>query len=196
MLKRTSLVLGVLAMLCAVWVASATASGKNVHLVGGGTNLAIAPAVVGVLTSHHISVAPIAPATARAGKANKKAVVASFPIVGGQINPKTLVGYIRHSGGLMFTKGAKSVRIGLFTIVINKHPQLTGAVNLNPATRVPVLNLDVSHIKVVKKGSLVAVLGVRVSLTKVAASALNAGLGTKVFAPGLKLGVANVFAKA
>ncbi len=96
----------------------------------------------------------------------------------------------------MFSKGSKSVRVGLFTIVINKQPHLTAAVNLNPATRVSLLNLDVSHIKVVKKGHLVAVLGVRVSLTKTAAAALNAGLGTKVFTAGLKLGVANVFAKA
>lgn len=176
---------------------AAAATNPNVQVVGGSTGLAIAPAVLPVLASNHITVAPIAPGVVRAGMlSGKKTVVFNFPIVGGKINPKTLVGYIRHSGGLAFSRNGKTVRVGLFTVIVNKHPQLTAAVNLNPAVRVPLLTLDVSHIKVVKKGHLLAVLGVRVALTKTAATALNAGLGTKVFAAGLKLGVANVFAKA
>ncbi len=57
--------------------------------MGGSTGLAIAPAVLPVLASNHISVAPIAPGVVRAGMlGGKKTVVFNFPIVGGKINPK------------------------------------------------------------------------------------------------------------
>ena len=176
---------------------AAAASNPNVQVVGGSTGLAITPAVLPVLASHHITVAPIAPGRVRTGTlVGKKTVVFNFPITGGKVNPKTLVGYIRHSGGLAFSHNGKTVRVGLFTVIIAKHPRLTAAVNLNPAVRVPLLTLDVSKIRVVKTSHRISVLGVRVALTKTAATALNQGLGTKVFAAGLKLGVANVYAKA
>ena len=126
MFKRVSAALWlglVVVCLTALSIGSAAAApNPNVQVKGGSTSLAIAPAVLPVLASNHITVAPIAPAVVRAGTlAGKKTVVFGFPIVGGMVNPKTLVGYIRHSGGLAFSRAGKTVRVGLFTVIVNKH---------------------------------------------------------------------------
>ncbi len=168
---------------------------SELHFNGGSTRLVVNPAILPALAAGHITLAPVAPATAAAARWNgQDTIAASFPIKGGHVDGTTLAGIINHTGGLTFSKGAKSLTVGLFRISIGTNAYLSGAVDLDPATRVSLLKLDLSSAVVTSRGSWVTVSGVRAFLTKTAADALNATLGTTVFTPGLKLGVARVHA--
>jgi hypothetical protein len=191
---RTLVVMAVLAVSATVLAVGAQAS-SQLRFNGGSTRLVVNPAVLPVLAAHHITLAPVAPATAAAARWDgSNTIAARFPITGGHVDGSTLQGIINHSGGLTFSKGSKSLTVGLFRISIHARAYLSGAVNLDPSARVSLLRLDLSHARVTAKGSWVTVSGVRAYLTKTAATALNATLGTSVFAPGLKLGVAQVHA--
>lgn len=187
------------AVMCAatgltVLAAGAQAS-SQLRFNGGSTRLVVNPAVLPVLAANHIGLAPVAPATAAAARwGGQDTIAATFPIKGGHVDGSTLAGVINHTGGLTFSKGSKSLTVGLFRITIGKRAYLSGAVNLDPSVRVPLLRLDLSHAKVTACGHWVTVSRVRGYLTKTAADALNATLGTNVFAAGLKLGVARVHA--
>ena len=84
----------------------------------------------------------------------------------------------------------KHVQVSRFTIDL-KHADLTGIVNGNAKARVPLFTLSLAHAKVNAGKHVVTVRGIVVKLTKVAAKALNAALGTKLFAPGPTLGTAS-----
>ena len=177
-----------------VLAAGAQAS-SQLRFNGGSTRLVVNPAVLPALSSAGVSLAPVAPATAGAARWDgQDTIAANFPIKRGHVNGTTLAGVINHTGGLTFSKGNKSLTVGLFRITISKRAYLSGAVNLDPSVRVPLLRLDLSHAKVTASGHWVTVSRVRAYLTKTAADALNATLGTHVFAAGLKLGVARVHA--
>ncbi len=191
---RLMLVVAVAAAGMTVLAAGAQAS-SQLRFNGGSTRLVVNPAVLPALADNGIALAPVAPATAGAARwGGQDTIAANFPIKGGHVNGTTLAGVINHTGGLTFSKGNKSLTVGLFRITIAKRAYLSGAVNLDPSVRVPLLRLDLSHAKVSACGRWVTVSGVRAYLTKTAADALNATLGTDVFAAGLKLGVARVHA--
>jgi hypothetical protein len=63
------------------------------------TTLALDPGTAQALTSLGVSVAPLAPASAGASGM-------AFPITGGVVAAKTLVGQIRHSGGRELSRGS------------------------------------------------------------------------------------------
>ena len=192
---RLLLVMAVAAAGLTVLTAGAEAS-SQLRFDGGSTRLVVNPAILPVLSAKHISLAPVAPATAAAARWNgQDTIAASFPIKGGHVDATTLAGVINHTGGLTFAKGSRSLTVGLFRISISTNAYLSGAVNLDPAARVSLLKLDLSNATVTAKGDWVTVSGVRAYLTKTAADALNATLHTRVFAPGLKLGVASVHAR-
>ena len=99
-----------------------------------------------------------------------------------------LGGYVYHRGGILFLNinNGKQVEVSRFTIDVT-HGDLTGIVNGNPKARVPLFRLDLSHAKLTAGKHVVFARGIGLKLTSVAASALNAALGTKLFAAGLKL---------
>lgn len=183
-----------LAALSAI-AAPADAGTSTLRFNGGATRLVVNPAILPALSSAGVALAPVAPATAMPARWDHQATIAArFPITGGHVNATTLAGIINHSGGLTFSRGSKSLTVGLFRISIHRRAFLSGAVNLDPSARVSLLRLDLSHATVSAAHGFVTVAHVRAYLTKTAASALNATLGTTVFAPGLKLGVARVHA--
>lgn len=191
---RTMLV-AVVACIGLMAVTVAQAGESTLHFNGGATRLVVNPAVVPVLAQNGISLAPVAPATAKAVTWHgQPTVAASFPISGGKVNAKTLVGIINHTGGLTFSKGSNSLSVGLFQVSIHRRAYLTAAVGFDRTMRVALARLDLSHAKVYACRHWVVVTGVSAYLTKAAADALNATLHTTVFAPGLKLGVASVHA--
>ena len=100
-------------------------------------------------------------------------------------------GKIRHAGGILFINVAngKNIEVSRFTINLSRG-NLTGIVNGNPKARVPLFNLDLSHAKLAAGKHIVTARGIGLKLTSVAAKALNAALGTKLFSAGLKLGTA------
>ena len=87
------------------------------------------------------------------------------------------------------TKNGKTIEVSRFTIH-RTHGDLTGIVNGNPAARVPLFRLGLSHAKLAVGRHLVTARGIVLTLTSVAAKALNAALGTKLFSAGLELGTA------
>ena len=165
------------------------AKAKTAILYGGATTVALDPGAAGALQSLGISVAPAKPASA-----GKEGV--SFPITIGAVNPETLAGKIRHSGGLVFTKGDTSVYLTKFTIRINDAPDLTGRVGVNQRAgdRASLFTLDLSNLQVSVAKGRAELSGVGLKLTKGAADALNAafGEGQEPFSEGLVIGTATV----
>ncbi len=117
-----------------------------------------------------------------------------FPIPNGRVDAATLAGYINHTGGLKFVNLTNGKKLSLtnFRIVIDAHPRLTAIVNGNPKVRVSILRLDLSNAAVSKPLPYVRVGNVGAYLNSTAASALNSALGVSFFAPGIKLGSAQV----
>jgi hypothetical protein len=170
------------AALTLVGVPAAEAHAATVKLAGGATTLKLSSTAAGALQSLGIAAAPITPA-----KATKRGL--AFPVTGGRVDAKTLAGSIRHSGGIALSKGATKVALRSFTIRIDKRPDLTAKVG---GARVSILNLDLAKAKVTIKGKRVKVAGVKATLTKAAAGALNAAFATDAFKKGLDVGTATV----
>lgn len=182
-------VLAALALATAALVpafAGAKSSGKTLTLkASGDTTLKLDKGTAAALTSLGVAVAPIDPSTA-----GSKGV--KFPITGGKVNSKTLAGNIKHSGGLRLSAGATVVDLKNFTINIDSKPDLVATVG---DARVSILTLDLSKLKNNSSGKNIKLSGVKGSLTKAAADALNAAFGVTAFKKGLVLGVATVNAK-
>ena len=115
----------------------------------------------------------------------------AFPVTGGKVSLSPLGGFITHSGGILFIdlRTGKKIRVSDFVISLT-HGNLTGIVNGNPRQRVALFNLSLAHATLNAGQHSVRASGIGVSLTKTAASALDAALGTSLFSPGLKLGTA------
>ncbi|MEA2159822.1 MAG: hypothetical protein QOD66_2202 [Solirubrobacteraceae bacterium] len=82
-------------------------------VTGGSTQITASPAAAKVLADNHITVTPVAPATA-------SGTTFTFPIAGGRLNPQTLHGVIRHRGGLSLSNGTRTVTLRRPTIVSTK----------------------------------------------------------------------------
>jgi hypothetical protein len=119
-----------------------------------------------------------------------------FPITSGRVDAGTLAGQIAHRGGIRFVnlRNGKSLTVSRFTIDVDAAPDLTALVNGDPKARASILDLDLSKAVVRRPLPYVTVANVHAKLSATAAGALNAALGTKLFAPGLELGAARVVA--
>lgn len=171
-----------LAAMMAIAIAP-TASAKTLKVKKtGGTTLKIDSGTAAALTSLGVAVTPIKPAKAAGGGVR-------FPVTGGRLDSKTLVGNIRHSGGLRFSNGTTTVDLTRFTINIDAQPDLVATVG---GKRVSILNLDLSGLKNRSKGKSIKLSGVKASLTADAAAALNGAFGVTAFTEGLALGTASV----
>ncbi len=170
----------------AAWAAA------GVHLRGGTTAVTTAPGVASALLQSGIVPRAIWPGSEQVlpGR-NGPAVRFAFPVTGGVVSLSPLGGNIYHRGGISFrnTKNGKTIEVSRFTIDLTRG-DLTGIVNGNPAARVQLFRLGLSHAKLVVGRHLVTARGIVLTLTSVAAKALNAALGTKLFSAGLELGTA------
>ena len=101
------------------------------------------------------------------------------------MNAKTYAGSIFHSGGIALTKGSTRVELTAFRILIDSTPDLVASVG---GSRVSILSLDLSGLKVAVQGRRITLSGVKAKLTKAAADALNQAFGTTAFKEGLVLG--------
>jgi hypothetical protein len=170
--------------------APATPAAADVLLYHGATTVALDPGAAAALSSLGVSVAPTRPAYAT------KAGI-SFPITFGVVDSADLTGQIRHSGGLVFAKGATKVYLSRFFIDIDATPSLSGRVGTAPGTgdRAELFALDVSGLKVEAGKHRIALSGVKLTLTAGAATALNGAFGTDAFTEGLAIGTATVKAR-
>jgi hypothetical protein len=176
--------------LCALLALSAPAAAKPKHhatlkLKGGATTLTLDPGAVTALTSLGIAAAPLAPATADGADLR-------FPLTTGRVKAKTLAGKIRHVGGLSLSRDATRVELRNF-IIDTKQGVLTARAG---NARLAILDLDLSQAVVKKKRKRLTVSGVKATLTKGAADALNGAFATDAFKEGLVIGTAVVKTRA
>jgi hypothetical protein len=174
---------------------SHTAGGRAaaaVHLKGGATAVTTAPGIAPALLKNGIVPFATAPGTESVVLPRTGPPVRfTFPVTGGSVTLSPLGGKIDHAGGILFVNvtNGKTIQVSRFTINLSRG-NLTGIVNANPQARVPLFNLDLSHAKLTAGQHTVTARGIVVKLTSVAAKALNAALGTKLFSGGLTLGTA------
>lgn len=147
----------------------------------GETAVTLRPAVAKVLKQNGVSVVPVRPA-----KVVKGAVV--FPVTGGQLDPLTAMGQIRHSGGLKFGAGKSSLVARSFSIR-TAAGILTGKVGKKT---VRLFKVDLGKAKVSRSGLGVSVRGAVLSLTGASAAALNKTFKVRIFKSGLVIGTAAV----
>jgi hypothetical protein len=174
--------------LCALLLVAAPAAAKpkkTLKLSHGATTLTLDKGALDALTSLGIAAAPLAPATADGADL-------AFPITTGRVQKKTLAGTIRHTGGLSLTRGATRVELRNFVIDTKKAVLTARAGN----ARLAILDLDLSKVKVTKKGKRLKLSGVSATLSKGAADALNGAFTTDAFKPGLLIGTAVVRTRA
>lgn len=109
---RTRILLPALVALVALLAFGAVgASAKVVKITGTSTTITPSTEAKQFLQSQGITVTPINGATA-AGDGS-----VTLAIVGGRVRSKTLNGFIRHKGGLKFTKGNRSASLTRFVLV-------------------------------------------------------------------------------
>jgi hypothetical protein len=171
---------------------AAARGAAGTHLRGGTTAVTTAPGVASALLQNGIVPQATGPGREQVlhGK-NGLAVRFAFPVTGGLVTLSPLGGNIYHAGGIVFrnTRNGKTIEVSQFTIDLT-HGDLTGIVNGNPAVRVPLFRLGLSHARLAAGTHLVKARGIVLTLTWVAAKALNAALGTGLFSAGLELGTA------
>lgn len=185
MLRRLGL--AALVALLALAPAAGAAKKKTVKLAPkGATTLALSEGAASALQSLGIAAAPLKPA--RAGDDGLR-----FPITAGKLDAKTYAGQIKHAGGISLTRGATRVDLRNFVINVDAAPDLTARVG---DARVSILDLDLSDAKISKSGRTLTIAGVKATLTKTAADALNAAFETDAFAEGLEIGTATVSGRA
>ena len=166
------------------------ATGAEVR--GGVTTVSTAPGIAAALLKNGIVPRATWPGreSVRPGKSGPT-VRFTFPVAGGGVTLSPLGGKISHRGGILFVNknNGKKIKVSRFTIDLNR-ADLTGIVNGNPRARVALFHLDLSHAKLAACQHSLTATGIGLKLTSVAAKALNAALGTKLFSAGLRLGTA------
>ena len=197
-LAAVAAITGVLTGSAVTAASAATSQGAGaraaagVRLHGGTTAVTTAPGIASALIKHGIVPRATWPGSERvlAGKSGP-AVRFTFPVTGGLVTLSPLGGNVYHGGGILFrnVNNGKKIEVSRFTIDLT-HGDLTGIVNGNPKARVPLFRLDLSHARLAAGKHLVTARGIGLKLTGVAARALNAALGTRLFSAGLELGTA------
>ncbi len=169
----------------------AAAPAVQVPVKSGTTRITTVAGLPGLLLRHGIAVIATDPGTEtlingtnlfvlapiRAAAPRLPAYRFAFPVSGGHVGTNSLT---QVSNG-------KTVLIGRFTIDLG-HRTLTAIVNGNPRTRFTLFRLDLSHARFHPSGRTIRVSNVGLRLTSAAATALNNGLGGKLFTGGTKFG--------
>ncbi len=172
-----------LTALVALAVLPAAAEAHN-PIAGGNTSLKLDGGTAKVLAANGVSVKPLNPAKVKGGSID-------FPVTGGEISSSGAKGSIKHSGGLKFEAGGQSLSAKSFVIELGKN-KLTAKVG---AARVPLLKLDPSKAKIARQGLDTKLSGVKGSLTRAAAEALNATFGVNLFKRGIPIGKTTTLVK-
>ncbi|MEO9023953.1 MAG: hypothetical protein ABI339_02995 [Solirubrobacteraceae bacterium] len=162
------------------------------HVTGGTATMTITPAASTALSNHHMTITPIAPATASGS-------TLTFPISGGRVNAK-LHGHLAFSGGFTISNGTQTVQLRRLRVVSN-----ASGVFLRARVAKRVHNHN-GHFRVEYSDALIArVTGVHVShgtgtgtgtgtvrLTSASASVINKLAGTKIARRGTPVATGTV----
>jgi hypothetical protein len=155
-------------------------------LAGGYTALTPDAGTVAALTAAGLTLEPLR------GTDTGSAGEVILPVVSGLVERASLVGRIRHAGGLVIRDGDTRVALANFNADVSRGAVLTA---LTAAGRLPVADLALPDAGAALAGRRLTVAGVGLTLTTVAAEALNEAFGTEAFAAGLPLGTAVIRAR-
>ncbi|HEY3727905.1 MAG TPA: hypothetical protein VGL51_12070 [Solirubrobacteraceae bacterium] len=167
---------------------------KRSNVTGGSTQIAISPATSNALSANHLTVAPLAPATA-------SGATFSFPIVGGHLQIKSKHGVIRHRGGFTISNGVRTVGLRHPTLVSNEN-----GVSLFALVRVPAMakcrhHPGRRHCFAVRSRRVARVTGATlqggsatgtVRLTEFSANAINKLAGKRIATAGTAIGTVTI----
>lgn len=182
MKRRLTWLLALSALLALALAPTATAKSKRswVKLSGGSTTIQLDAAVVSALDG--VTITPRKPARAKDGGY-------AFKITNGRALTNLRAGYLRHAGALTLEKGEAKLTIRNPRIVFaGSFARLVARVDGKIR---PVAKIDRSGLSIDRDGRKVTVTGLTLTLTKVAADALNTAFGT-TFAEDATLGTATI----
>jgi hypothetical protein len=202
--RRTGLALLALAAALGFWLVLATpkAEAATVRLDGARTTLTTYPTTTTVLFGAGIIPLPVAPTPV---VPTPHAARYTFPITGGYVDAKTLVGKINHSGGILLAQRVaaddswKALKLTKFAINVRSNPanSFLSAV-VNGGARLPIAKLDLSKAKIdrfMRNGhAFVRISNVAVTLNATATGAINSTFGVALPAE-VPLGTASVLAR-
>jgi hypothetical protein len=172
--------------------AAATHARPHFHVPvrGGTTSITTKLGVVEAVLA--AGVAPFTTAPASEALLSKGRLKFTFPVSGGSIQT-TLPpnGHVNHRGGIKLFKltGGTAVKISNFNINLAAR-SLTGILNNNPGARIKIFSLGLVHANFNPGTHSITVSNITVSLTGVAANALNNALGVPLFHGGQVIGIA------
>lgn len=162
----------------------------HVPVRGGSTSITTKLGVVEAVLA--AGVAPFTTAPASEALLTNGRLRFTFPVSGGSIQT-TLPpnGHVNHRGGIKLFKltGGTAVKISNFNINLAAR-SLTGILNNNPAARIKIFSLGLLHANFNPGVHSITVSNITVSLTGVAAHALNNALGVPLFHGGQVIGIA------
>jgi hypothetical protein len=162
----------------------------HVPVRGGSTSITTKLGVVEAVLA--AGVAPFTTAPASEALLSNGRLRFTFPVSGGSIQT-TLPpnGHVNHRGGIKLFKltGGTAVKISNFNINLAAR-SLTGILNNNPAARIKIFSLGLLHANFNPGVHSITVSNITVSLTGVAAHALNNALGVPLFHGGQVIGIA------
>jgi hypothetical protein len=158
---------------------------------GGATLLTVDPGTLEALSGAGFAVEPIEPAQVSQA-ASSKVTTFAFPIKHGWLAAGDLSGEIKHRGGLNLSAGGTTV--GVENFVIDTVNGVLTAKVVGGGGRIPLLKLDLANVQAFVFDDSAVLRGVGATLTDEAATALNAAFETDLFAEGLTVGTAEVFA--
>jgi hypothetical protein len=163
----------------------------SADFVGGRTSVSLSSDFVNALTTLKVT-----PGTVGSGRLRQG--VASFPITSGAGDLGTVKLEVNHRGGLSLKAGKTVVELTDYSISnLGGKPVLTGLVKADDSLvgRIPLFNLELSGgptTKTIHNVTELSLSGVKVTLAKSAADALNGVFKVTAFQEGLNIGTASV----
>jgi hypothetical protein len=170
-------------------------------VTGGTTTITPSAAAATVLSNNHITLTPIAAASASSTGA------LTFPITAGRLNTKTLHGRLFASGGLQLSNGTKTVTVRHLTIVSTKRgASIWGLVRGHSkrlctglrrhalkAVCYVVTRYRFARIAKITSGTVSGgTFAGNLAITRVTANAINQLAGSKVVSAGAPLGTISI----
>jgi hypothetical protein len=168
-------------------VTAEAAKQKRVKLDGNQTTLALSAPVSQALADNGVTVSLLGKATAGDGGS----VV--LPITGGRVNPQNLRGFVRHAGGVKFTKGDRSLSLRRFTIVSKRRGAYL-VVRVRGKRRRNLVLARLTNVQRSNAGGVTTVTA-NLRLTKRAAKLIRNRFGIAAAQRGTLLGTAKIEAK-
>ena len=169
------------------------------QVTGGTSTITPTPAAAALLATNHITVTPIAPATASGG-------MFTFPITGGNVNKHNFHGVIRNGGGFTLSNGTQHVQVRRLVTVWDRHGVSVFAVVRRHVQRNchhtgPHHVLHCTTVLLTTAARVARVTGVSVSggsatgtvkITRFTAGVINHLAGSHIVSAGATLGTAKV----